>query len=206
MDWEGGVAQPGARPGMDRHHGPGNTARARAVWLPGRRRPVLGRADDRGCQRPLPGHGHDALPRGMQLIVDLAAVLPTFLDAARATQRRLVEGGYPAPRPLAEWSPLGSGWAWVDSWLEAPAPRAAADAIEPLAAHLADLLARCDTAPPDPALARSWQTFDRPVGIWRNPLRPDADLGVFVPDADWITEIAEHGRDLAEQAPGPRIV
>ena len=100
----------------------------------------------------------------MQLIVDLAAVLPTFLDAARATQRRLVEGGYPAPRPLAERSPLGSGWAWVDSWLEAPAPRAAADAIEPLAAHLADLLARCDTAPPDPALARSWQTFDRPVG------------------------------------------
>src|SRR5207237_1673430 len=64
---------------------------------------------------------------------------PTFLDAARATQRRLVEGGYPAPRPLAERSPLGSGWAWVDSWLEAPAPRAAADAIEPLAAHLADL-------------------------------------------------------------------
>src|SRR5437763_13153392 len=74
MDWEGGVAQPGARPGMDRHHGPGNTARARAVWLPGRRRPLLGRADDRGCQRSLPGHGHDALPRGMQLIVDLAAV------------------------------------------------------------------------------------------------------------------------------------
>src|SRR5207248_1530936 len=32
------------------------------------------------------------------------------------------------------------------------------------------------------------------------------DFAADVSDSDWITEIAEYGRELAEEAPGPRIV
>jgi hypothetical protein len=55
-------------------------------------------------------------------------------------------------------------------------------------------------------LTRSWQTFEQPVGLWRNPPRPDADLTVDVPGSGWVRDIAEVGRSIADSAPGPKMI
>lgn len=90
--------------------------------------------------------------------------------------------------------------------MEAPPDAPPTEVVAPLALHLADFLKRCGRLEADPALADSWQTFEPPVGIWRNPPRPDADLTVEVPDSEWILEIAEFGRSLAESVPGPMVI
>jgi hypothetical protein len=131
---------------------------------------------------------------------------PTFLAAANRVRRTLVAEGYPAPRPLSDVESLAAGHAWIEEWIDLPAPACADDIIAPLARHLAELMSRCAGIERDGALQRSWQTFDAPVGIWRNPPRPDADLNVEVDGADWVRDIAERGRAIAEQAPGPKIV
>jgi Ser/Thr protein kinase RdoA (MazF antagonist) len=131
---------------------------------------------------------------------------PQFLAAANDVRRHLVADGYPAPGVLAGVRPLGPAHAWIEEWVDAPPPTSHPEAIAALAQHLGDFVLRCRRLAPDPALTRSWQTYERPIGIWRNPPRPDADLAVEVPNATWVQDIAEFGRSVAESAPGPRVI
>jgi hypothetical protein len=131
---------------------------------------------------------------------------PQFLVGANDVRRHLLADGYPAPRLVADVQPLGPAQAWIEEWVDAPPPTSRPEAIVPLAQHLAEFVERCRRLPPDPALTRSWQTYERPVGIWRNPPRPDADLAVEVPNAGWVQDIAEFGRSVAESAPGERVI
>lgn len=130
----------------------------------------------------------------------------TFLAAAAHVRHVLARDGYPAPAALSGVEPFGMAHAWAEEWVRAPAAAPATEVVAPLARHLADFLERCSCIEADPALGGSWQTYERPVGIWRNPPRPDADLTVDVPDAEWVLEIAESGRALAEAAPGPKVI
>jgi hypothetical protein len=130
----------------------------------------------------------------------------TFLAAANDVRQTLVLAGYPGPRPLTGVEQFGAAYTWVEEWLEAPQARSPSEATVVLAGHLVDFLNRTSGLRADPALARSWQTHERPVGIWRHPPRPDADLTVPVPGAEWITEVAELGRSIAETAPGPKVI
>ena len=129
-----------------------------------------------------------------------------FLAAANDVRQTLVVAGYPAPRPLTGVEQFGAAHTWVEEWLEAPQPGSPSEAAVVLAGHLLDFLDRTSVLRADPALSRSWQTHERPVGIWRNAPRPDADLTVPVRSAEWITEIAELGRSIAETAPGPKVI
>lgn len=129
-----------------------------------------------------------------------------FLEASDRVRRRLLADGYPAPRPLAEIRTLGAAHVWLEEWLPTEPPAPPSEVVGPMAHHLADLVDRCAGVEADPALTRSWQTFERPVGIWRNPPRPDADPGGDVPGSEWVREIADHGRSIAEAAPGRRVV
>jgi hypothetical protein len=90
---------------------------------------------------------------------------PGFLAAANAIRARLVASGYPAPPALSPVVPLARGWVWIEDWLAAPSAAPAVDVVGPLAAGLADLIDRCRHLQRDPALRRSWQSVDPPVGI-----------------------------------------
>ena len=131
---------------------------------------------------------------------------PDFLAAAHRVRGRLAEEGYPAPRPLSSLVRLARGWACLEEWVDAPEPLPATDVVGPLAVHLADLLQRCQDFQRDPALSGSWQTFERPVGVWRNPPRPEVNLEADPDGAEWILEIAESARSASEVAPGPTMI
>jgi Ser/Thr protein kinase RdoA (MazF antagonist) len=131
---------------------------------------------------------------------------PAFLAGVNEVRRHLLADGYPAPLLLAGVESFGAAHAWIEEWFEAPPPTSTIEMIGPLAAHLADFLQRTAALQGDAALSRSWQTYEQPIGIWRNPPRPDADLNAAVPDADWVQAIAELGRSIGESAPGPRVI
>ena len=129
------------------------------------------------------------------------------LAAVQRVQRLLADEGLPAPRPLIEPLPLGSGIATIEE-LRAGAP---ADGHRPavresVAAGLAAFISAASHIEPVPALDHGALTPSPDGPLWGEPHDLRFDFEATSSGAEWIDELAERARRHLVEASLPNLV
>lgn len=129
------------------------------------------------------------------------------LAAVQRVQQLLADGGLPAPRPLIEPMPLGSGIATIEE-LRAGAP---ADGHRPavresVAAGLAAFINAASHPEPAPVLDHGALTPSPDGPLWGEPHDLRFDFGATCSGAEWIDELAEQARRHLVEASLPNVV
>jgi hypothetical protein len=132
-----------------------------------------------------------------------------FLDAVQFVQDRLVERGFPCPRPLLGARPLGGGSALVES-LELEGDWADAHRRE-IRSRIAEALARLIGLTTDLALADRLDALPRSmlevaVSPWPRPHHPMFDFEATASTAGWIDDLGRRARRRVTSAGGRDVV
>jgi Ser/Thr protein kinase RdoA (MazF antagonist) len=129
-----------------------------------------------------------------------------FLRAVQAAQRTASDAGYPCPAPLAGPTPLGNGWAMLESYLPDPGPSAATStgAMTASSTGLASLMECLQEAPRQGFEAEPFRTDEGE--LYPTPHSPIFDFPGSAGGAEWIDEWAQRATAIRNAADLPRLL
>lgn len=129
------------------------------------------------------------------------------LVAVQRVQERLADEGLPAPRPLVEPLPLGSGIATVEELRAgAPADGHLPQVRDAVAAGLAAFVDVSSRIEPVPTVGHGVLTPSAEAPLWGEPHDLRFDFETTGAGAEWIDELAEKARQQLAETVLPEVV
>lgn len=118
-----------------------------------------------------------------------------LLEASARVQAHLSGTRFPCPRPLADPSPLGLGWATVDAYLPDPGQEPIVPEMMAASAQgLAEVVTSCRGLEATPL---THHPFTTPSGqLYPEPHSPVFDFEATAAGAEWIDELARAAKGL----------
>lgn len=128
----------------------------------------------------------------------------TFLAAVVAVQRSLAAGGFPCAMPLTDPSPIGAGFATVDTFLDDPGPVVPEPSdLAVSAAALAEVVDRVAGAEADVLRVHPLQGAG---SLYPEPHSPLFDFVATAAGAEWIDALARTARAARDEPAGVEVV